>query len=78
MPHFQSLQKKYGDKINILAVNININENMKYIDDVIAKNGLTMPIFLDKEGKLSEALGLVGTPFSVLINTDNDIVLHYP
>lgn len=74
MPHFQSLQEKYGDQINILAVNININENIKYIDDVITKNGLTMPVLLDKQGKLSEALGLVGTPFSVLINTDNNIV----
>jgi len=74
MPHFQSLQEKYKDQINILAVNININENMKYISDVISKNGLTMPVLLDKEGKLSEALGLVGTPFSVLINTDNNIV----
>lgn len=74
MPHFQSLQEKYGDQINILAVNININENMKYIEDVITKNGLTMPVLLDKEGKLSEALGLVGTPFSVLINIDNKIV----
>jgi len=74
MPHFQRLQEKYADQINILAVNININENVKYIDDVIAKNGLTMPVLLDKEGRLSESLGLVGTPFSVLINTDNKIV----
>jgi thiol-disulfide isomerase/thioredoxin len=74
MPHFQSLQEEYGDKINIFAVNININEGMKYIKDVVTKNGLTMPVLLDKEGKLSEVLGLVGTPYSVLINTDNDIV----
>lgn len=74
MPHFQRLQQKYSDKIKILAVNININENRQYIFDVITKNGLTMPVLLDKEGKLSEALGLVGTPFSVLINTDNNIV----
>ncbi len=37
MPHFQRIQEKYGDKINIFAVNININENMKYIDDVVTK-----------------------------------------
>lgn len=74
MPHFQSLQEKYGDQINILAVNININESMKYIDNVITKKGLTMPVLLDKGGKLSEALGLVGTPFSVLINIDDKIV----
>ncbi|GAA0813190.1 hypothetical protein GCM10009111_08210 [Colwellia asteriadis] len=74
MPHFQKLHETYGEKINIIAVNININEEMKYIDDVITKFGLTMPVLLDNEGQLSEALGLVGTPFSVLINTNNDVV----
>ena len=74
MPHFQNLQEEYGDKINIIAVNININETMGYISDVILENSLSMPVLLDKEGKLSEALGLVGTPYSVLINTDNKIV----
>ena len=74
MPHFQRINEKYSDKVNILAVNININENTKFIDDVIAKFGLTMPVLLDNEGKLSEALGLVGTPFSVLINTNHQIV----
>ncbi len=74
MPHFQKLQEEYGDKINVVAVNININETMDYIGNVISKNRLTMPVLLDKEGKLSEALGLVGTPYSVLINTDDKIV----
>jgi len=74
MPHFQSINEKYGDKINILAVNININEDNQYIQDVIQKFGLTMPVLLDNEGQLGVALGLVGTPFSVLINTDDNIV----
>lgn len=74
MPHFQSIYEKYGDKINIFAINININEDNKYIEDVIAKFGLTMPVLLDNEGQLGVELGLVGTPYSVLINTDNSIV----
>lgn len=74
MPHFQSIYEKYNDKINIIAVNININESNKYIENVITKFGLTMPVLLDNEGQLAVELGLVGTPFSVLINTDNNIV----
>jgi len=74
MLHFQSINEKYGDKINILAINININEDNKYIENVIAKFGLTMPVLIDNEGQLGIELGLVGTPFSVLINTDNNIV----
>ncbi len=72
MPHFQSIYEKYSDKINILA--INNNEDRKYIDNVITKFGLTMPILLNNEGLLAVTLGLIGTPYSVLINTDDNIV----
>ncbi|MDT3295992.1 redoxin family protein [Shewanella sp. SP2S2-6] len=74
MPHFEALQKKYQDKINIDAVNININEEQPKIADVIARFGLTMPVWLDNEGELGVALGLVGTPYSVLINRAGDVV----
>lgn len=74
MPHFQNIYEKYGDKMNIFAVNININEEAKYIDEVIKKFGLTMPVLLDNDGLLGVELGLVGTPYSVLINTDANIV----
>lgn len=33
-----------------------------------------MPVLLDNEGQLGVELGLVGTPYSVLINTDNNSV----
>ncbi|MGK0305500.1 MAG: thiol-disulfide isomerase/thioredoxin [Gammaproteobacteria bacterium] len=52
MPYFQRMNEKYGDKINILAININLNEDNKYIKDVIAKFALTMPILLDNKGQL--------------------------
>ena len=74
MPHFQKTYEKYKNKINILAINININENTQYIDHVISQFGLTMPVLLDNEGQLAVVLGLVGTPYSVLINTDQNIV----
>lgn len=74
MPHFQSINEKYGNKVNIFAINININESSSYIEDVIAKFGLTMPVLLDNKGQLAVELGLVGTPFSVLINTNNNII----
>lgn len=74
MPHFQKLYEKFGDKVNFLAVDININEEQEQIAKVIKKFGLTMPVLLDNEGQLGVELGLVGTPYSVLINTDNNIV----
>jgi thiol-disulfide isomerase/thioredoxin len=74
MPHFSKLQHKFADKVNIIAVNININEDSNKIAEVIKRYGLTMPVWLDNEGQLGVALGLTGTPYSVLINTDGKVV----
>lgn len=74
MPHFQQLQQTYGNKINFVAVNININENRQDIRQVIQRFGLTMPVVLDQQGQLGVALGLVGTPYSVLLNPQQQMV----
>lgn len=68
MPHFEQLQLQYGDKLNIVAVNININESRSEINKVIERFNLTMPVMLDQQGQLASALGLMGTPYSVLLN----------
>mgnify|MGYP000990106989 CR=1 FL=1 len=74
MPHFQKLYQQFGDKVNFVAVNIDINEAPKDIQQVVNKFGLTMPVWRDVEGKLAVQLGLVGTPFSVLLNTAGEQV----
>ena len=74
MPHFEALQQEYNDKVTIIAANININEEPAEIADVIKRFGLTMPVWLDNEGELGVALGLVGTPYSVLINRAGEVV----
>ncbi len=68
MPHFEQLQQQFGDKVNIVAVNININESRTDISNVIARFKLSMPVLLDQQGQLASALGLQGTPYSVLLN----------
>ena len=68
MPHFEKLYQEYGDKVNFVAVNININEKRQEIAKVQQRFKLSMPIYLDQQGQLALALGLVGTPYSVLLN----------
>lgn len=74
MPHFQQLQQSYGDKVNFVAINININEDRDAIRQVIQRFGLTMPVWLDQQGQIALALGLVGTPMSVLMNSQGQQV----
>ncbi len=74
MPHFEHAQQTYGEEINIIAVNININEQKDRIKDTIKRFNLTMPVWLDNEGALGVALGLIGTPYSVLISSEGKIL----
>ncbi len=74
MPHFAKLHQQYGEQVNFIAVNININENRSDISDVIKQFSLKMPMLLDNESQLGIALGLVGTPYSVLTNVQGEVV----
>ncbi len=74
MPHFEQTYQRYQDKLNVLALNININESRAAIDQVVERYGLHIPIWLDNEGALGVALGLVGTPYHVLINGQGQVV----
>ncbi|ATC94947.1 TlpA family protein disulfide reductase [Pseudoalteromonas tunicata] len=74
MPHFQSLYQRFGDKVNFIAVNIDFNEKPEEVSAVIERFGLTMPIWTDAKGQLALELGLVGTPYSVLMNNQGQQV----
>lgn len=74
MPHFQALQRQYGDKVQFVAVNIDINEDASAIAKVVDTFKLTMPIWRDVKGELALKLGLIGTPLSVLFNAQQQEV----
>lgn len=74
MPHFQNVEEKYGDKIKVIAINLGVNDSIKFINDTKNEFGLTMPIAIDTSGKLAQAFKLVGTPYHVLIDQNGKIV----
>ena len=74
MPHLQQSFEKFGDKIQYIAINLDVNDNANAIEKIKQQFELTMPIAVDTSGSLSQAVNLVGTPFHVLIDRDGDIV----
>ncbi len=74
MPHFERIYQKYQKDLNIIAININMNEEKSRIEEVVNHFDLHAPIWLDNEGELGVALGLIGTPYSVLINQDGKVL----
>jgi thiol-disulfide isomerase/thioredoxin len=75
MPHFQAVAEKYGEDIDIIAVNIDLNESNEAIEQVIKNFKLTMPVVKDSYAELKKAFQFVGTPFNVLLN-ENGQILH--
>src|SRR5690606_9653133 len=74
MPHFQHVQEQYGDKIQVLSINLDMNETRDAIQHVIQQFSLTMPIALDSDDSLATSLNFMGTPYHVLINKQGEIV----
>lgn len=74
MPHLQQIHQEYGDKVQIIAVNLDVNEDAKSVADIQKKFGLRMPVAIDKSGKLAEAFNLMATPYHVLLDKNSNIV----
>ncbi len=76
MPHFEKVQKKYGETIEVIGINLGVNDSIKAIEDTINEFGLTMPIAIDKQGDLAQAFRIKGTPWGLLFDRDINLI-HY-
>ena len=74
MPHFQKAYETYSDKIEFLAINVGINNDEDDIRRFLDRRPFDIPIVIDKEALAARALGVVGTPFHVLIDQTGSIV----
>lgn len=74
MPHLQHTFEKYGDNVQVIAINLGINDDLKSVKEIQKEFGLSVPITLDKSGQLSNAFNLIGTPFHVLLDKNANVV----
>lgn len=74
MPHLQKIFEEYGDKIEVITVNLGINDSLEEIKAIQKEFSLTAPIAIDNSGKLSQAFNMIGTPYHLLIDVEGNIV----
>lgn len=74
MPDLQRTYKKYGDKVQVIAINLGVNDDAKSVAAVQRKFGLQMPISIDKSGQLAKAFNLIATPYHVLLDKESRVV----
>jgi len=74
MPHLQHTFEQYGQKMQVVAINLGFNDTLSQIKAFRKQYGLSVPIAIDSSGDLVQSFGVIGTPFHVLINKQGDIV----
>lgn len=74
MPHLQHTFEKYGDKVQIIAINLGVNDDLTSVKAIQKEFGLSAPITIDKSGQLSKAFNLIGTPYHVLLDKNANVV----
>jgi len=74
LPSLEQTYLRYKDKIDMFAVNLNINETTEDIAKLKQKNHLTIPIVMDNNGSIASNFEFVGTPFHVLIDSVGKVV----
>jgi peroxiredoxin len=72
MPVMEDFYKKYRDKVEILAINIDPQYNVKEYQESL---GLSFPILLDEDDKINKAYDILTVPTTYVIN-EQGIITH--
>ncbi|WP_197489760.1 peroxiredoxin family protein [Rossellomorea aquimaris] len=72
MPILEELYKKHKDTVEILAINIDPQYNVKQYTESLS---LTFPILLDKDDKINKAYDILSVPTTFIIN-EKGIITH--
>ncbi len=76
MPHFQHAYEQYGDKIQFVAINIDLNDDAHSVAKVKERFSLSMPLFTDLTAQVAKHYEFMGTPFHVLIDSDEKVIFQ--
>lgn len=72
MPGFEETYQRYGDDIEVIAVNTGFNDSEAAIREYTQKITMSMPVVVD-DGTLGSQLNLQVTPMHVLVGRDGRI-----
>jgi hypothetical protein len=71
IPHFKSLIKKYGDRVNFTVVPLILKGQHYTSEEIQKKFGMDVTVLFDSD--LAALCGVYSTPQAVIINSDNTL-----
>ena len=73
-PYFEQLYRGMGEYIHVLKVNLpSAREPRQAVDEFIAANGYTLPVYFDVSGEAAMVYGIRSIPDTFFINADGYI-----
>jgi peroxiredoxin len=72
MPGFEKIYRRYGTKMQIVAVNAGIGDELAKVRKFAAETAMHMPVAID-DGSLARWLQMDSTPLHLLIGTDGRV-----
>ncbi len=74
MPDMQALYREYGGQHNFTVVAVDVEESRDQVAAFVQQNGLSFPILLDEDGKVSNYRYFVRSlPHSLIIDRDGKV-----
>lgn len=73
IPRVKALQEEFGDKIEVLAINIAVNDSVANVRQYQKDHELNYSLAFDQDSKISKKYGVIGTPTQVVIDIDGNI-----
>lgn len=76
MPAFDTLYKKYGDRVHFLMVNLTdgAQETIAGADAFIAESGYSFPVYYDTKLDAANTYGVYSIPMTLFINKEGEIL----
>lgn len=72
MPFLQAFYEKWSDD-EVALVTVNVGEPPSMVAEYVSRHGLTFPVLLDTRQQVAQTYGIVGVPFTFLIDADGFI-----
>jgi thiol-disulfide isomerase/thioredoxin len=73
-PELVKLHQKYGDKIEIYAINVTKSDSISGVHRFADEFGIEFPVLLDKDDEVSTKYRIVAIPTTFFVNKDGKIV----
>jgi len=71
IPDFERFHRENKD---VVLIGINIQEDKATVEEFLSSMGVTYPVLLDRDGKVSAQFGIEGIPTTFLIDENGKIV----